>query len=44
MSYHSAKFGGDSQSLGGVVLLLVYHVISQDHVTKGSCDFMTKVW
>ena len=40
MSYHPAKVGGHSHSGSGVISSLVCHVILQDHVVKGSCDFM----
>ena len=40
MSYHPAKFGGHSHSGSGVIRNLVSHVILQDHVVKGLCDFM----
>ena len=36
MSYHPAKFGGHSHSVSGILMILVYQVISQDHVIKGS--------
>ena len=37
-SYHSAQF---SHSGGGVIMILVRHVISQHHVIKGSYDFVS---
>ena len=40
MSYHTAKSGGHSHSGSGVIKNLVCHVILQDHVVKGSCDFI----
>ena len=40
MSDHYAKFCGHSYSGSGVIMILVCHVISQDHVIKGPCDFM----
>ena len=39
-SYHPAKFSGYSYSGKGVIMVLVCHVILQDHVIKGSCNFM----
>ena len=39
MSYHSAMFCGHSHSGSGVTMIPVCHVISQDHVSKMSCDF-----
>ena len=38
-SYHYAKFGGHSHS-GSGIMILVCHVISQDHVIKRSRNFM----
>ena len=35
VSYHLAKFGGHWHSGSGDIIILVCHVISQDHVTKG---------
>ena len=40
MSYNAAKFDGHSHSGSGVIRNLVCHVILQDQVVKGSCDFM----
>ena len=40
MSYHLAKFDGHSHSDSGVIMILVCSVISQDHMKKGSCNFM----
>ena len=37
-SLHTANFGGYSYG-SGVVMVLLHHMISQDHVTKGLCDF-----
>ena len=34
----SAKFGGDRHRGRGETMVLVYHVISGDHVTKGSSN------
>ena len=39
MFYHLAEFGGNRFS-GSGDMLLVYHVISKDHVIKGPLDFM----
>ena len=36
VSHQPAKFGGHRHFSTGDIL--VYHVISQDHVIKGSCD------
>ena len=40
VTYHPAKFGGHSSSDSGVIGNLVCHVILQDNLVKGSCDFM----
>ena len=40
VSYHSAKFSGRRHCGSGVTVVLICHVISQDHVMKGSCDFI----
>ena len=40
MSYHPARFGGHSHSGCGVKMNLVCHAILQDHVIKGSYDFI----
>ena len=34
------SFGDHSHSGGGVIKILDCHVIQQDYVIKGSCDFM----
>ena len=36
------NFGGQSHS-GSGDMFLVYHMISQDHMIKGSCDFMSGI-
>ena len=35
VGYHLAKFGGHRHSYGGDIVVLVSHVISQDHVING---------
>ena len=35
-----AKFAGHRHCSCGDIIVLVFHVISQDHAIKGSCDFM----
>ena len=40
VSHDPAKFGGDKHCGRGDIMILICHVISQDHVTLGSCDFM----
>ena len=40
MSYHSTKFGGHSHSGSGFIMILVWHVIYQDHAIKGSSNSM----
>ena len=41
LSYHPAEFGGHRHFVSGDIMILVCHVILQDHVIKGSCDFMS---
>ena len=38
--YHPAKFGGYGYSGSEVIMDLVCHTISQNHMIQGSCDFM----
>ena len=43
--YHPAnfgKFGGPKHCFVRDIVTLVYHMISQDHAIKGSCDFIYK--
>ena len=40
VSYHPAKVAGDRHSGSTDITFLVSHMTSQDHVTKGSSDFM----
>ena len=42
VSHHSAKFGGTRQYCSVDITILVCHVIAQEHVIKGSCDFIHK--
>ena len=37
---HPAKFGGYRHCCSGDIIILVCHVISQDHLIKGLCDFI----
>ena len=37
-SRHPAEFSGRGHFGNGDTLVLVCHMTSQDHVTKGSCD------
>ena len=39
-SYHPTNFGDHSHCGRGIIIILVCHVISQDHVIKGSSEFM----
>ena len=39
LGYHPVKFGGHKHSDNGDIMVLVCHVISQDHVIKGLYDF-----
>ena len=40
LSYNPVMFGGHRDSAGGDIKIFVYHVTLQDHVIKGSCDFI----
>ena len=40
MSHLPAKFCSQSLFRSEVIMILVCHVISQDHAIKGPCDFM----
>lgn len=40
---HPTNIGDHGHSGSGDIMFLVYHVISQEHVIKGSCDFMNEV-
>ena len=40
MSYYAAKLGGHKDCDSGNIMVLACHMISQNHVIKGSCDFM----
>ena len=42
VSYHPAKFGGYRHCTSGDRIILVYHMISHDHMIKESWDFMSK--
>ena len=42
VSRHSARFGGHRHCGSGDRLVLVCHVISENHVIKGSCDFKSR--
>ena len=39
VGYHPVKCGGHRHSDSGDIVILVYHVISQNHVIRGSFDF-----
>ena len=39
-SYHPACSGIDNDFGSGVIRILVYHLVLQDHVIKGPCNFM----
>ena len=39
-SHQFAKFGGYRHCDSENIMILGYHVISQDHIIKGSCDFI----
>ena len=40
VSQHPTMFGGHKNCGNASIMVLVCHLSSQDHVTKGSCDFM----
>ena len=40
VSHRPAKVGGHGRCGSGDTMALVYHAILQDHVTKGSGNFM----
>ena len=40
VSSHPVKFGGHSHSGSGVIMNLVCHVNLEEHVTKGSRNFV----
>ena len=40
VSYHPAKFGSHSHSGSEIIMILVCHVILQNHMIKGSCSFI----
>ena len=40
IGHHPDKFWDHGNFGNGDTMVLVYHVISQGHVTKESCDFM----
>ena len=40
VGYHPAKFGDHRYSTGSNILVLVFHMILQDHMIKGSYDFI----
>ena len=42
LGYHPVKFGGHRHSDNGDIMVLVCHVISQDHVIKGSYGILSK--
>ena len=40
ISYHHTTFGGDKHCGSEDVMILICHVISQDHLTKEPCSFI----
>ena len=40
VSHHPTKFGGHRHGGSGDIVVLVYPVVLQDHLIKGSSDFM----
>ena len=43
VAYHPAKFGAHKHSDSEAIVVLVFHVISQDHMIKRSCDLMGRI-
>ena len=42
MNHHTTKLDGDRQSGSGDIMALVCQMISQDHMTEGFCNFMSR--
>ena len=40
--HHPDKFGSQRHCVSGDVIFLIYHIILQDHLIKGSSDFMAR--
>ena len=40
MSYHPAKFVAHSHYGSGAIIILVFHVVAQNHLIKRLCDFI----
>ena len=39
-NYHPAKYGDNRHYCSGDIMYEICHVISEDHVINGSCDFL----
>ena len=42
-NYHLAKFDGHLRSGNGDIVFLICHMISQDYMIEGSCNFISKI-
>ena len=42
MCHHPDKFGSQRHCVSGDVIFLIYHIVLQDHLIKGSSDFMAR--
>ena len=42
ISYHPTNFGDHEHCGNGDIVFLVCRAIYQDHVARGSCDFMVR--
>lgn len=42
MCYHPEKFNSQRHCVSGDIIFLIYQVILQDHIIKGSSDFMAR--
>ena len=43
LNHHPAKFGGYKQCGDGDIMALVFHMILEDHMIKGSSDFIARI-
>ena len=42
MGWTPSKFGGDGHCGGGDIMIGDFHVILQNHMNQGLCDFMNR--
>ena len=40
VTHDTTKFGDHRNCDIGAIMLIVFHMISEDHVIKGTCDFI----